>query len=161
MQLQALASRGRVGFHGNNQQPVYRPNIDWRNRAPMIVCVGGLTMRANQRVSENAAPYGKKRGVRKQVRFRRVRRSEEEIARRGQAIYARKVKPHLKSTDIAKFAAIDVDTSEFEINADEIRASDILHERLPDAVIWMERIGSPTLRRFGGYGLGMNSVRCR
>jgi len=77
------------------------------------------------------------------------RYSKEEFARRGDAVYENDVRPRLKPEDEGKFVAIDIETSEYEIDADELAASDRLLGRCPDAQIWLTRIGSRYVHRFG------------
>jgi len=78
------------------------------------------------------------------------RYSKEEFARRGDEIYERDIKPRLTPEDHGKFVAIDIETGAYEIDADEDVASDRLDARLPDAQIWMKRVGYLHVRRFGG-----------
>jgi hypothetical protein len=73
----------------------------------------------------------------------------EEVARRGDEIYEREVLPNLDPTDEGKYALIDIETADYEIDRDEIAASDRLLARHPDAQVWMRQIGSPHARRFG------------
>ena len=75
---------------------------------------------------------------------------KEEFARRGDAIYEYDVRPHLKAEHKGKFVAIDIETGDYEVNADELTAGDRLRKRLADAQIWMVRIGSRYVHRFGG-----------
>jgi hypothetical protein len=74
----------------------------------------------------------------------------KEFARRGDEIYLEHVRPKLTKKDVGKFAAIDIETGEFEIDRDELKAGDKLLKRLPDAQIWMVRVGYRATRRFGG-----------
>ena len=78
---------------------------------------------------------------------------KEEFARRGDAIYDRVVRPTLKPKDKGKFGAIDIETGEFEMDANELTAGDKLIERNPDVQLWMVRVGYSTLRQFGGQAL--------
>ena len=78
------------------------------------------------------------------------RYSKKDFARRGDALYESKVRPHLSGEDDGKFAALDIDTGEYEIHASEIIAGDRLRKRLPEAQIWMVRVGSRYVHRFGG-----------
>lgn len=78
------------------------------------------------------------------------RYSKEEFARRGNAIYQKEILPKLAAKDIGKFLAIDIETGEYEIAADEMKAGDKLLARVPDAQIWMVRIGYASPRTFGG-----------
>jgi hypothetical protein len=78
------------------------------------------------------------------------RYSKEEIAHRGDAIYETAVRPNLSPDDRGKFVAIDVETGQYEIDADELTAGDRLRARIPEAQIWMVRVGSRWVHRFGG-----------
>lgn len=78
------------------------------------------------------------------------RYSKEEFARRGDEIYDRVVAPRLEEDDLGKFVLIDIETGDFEMDADELTASDRLMARNPDAQVWFTRAGSRYARRFGG-----------
>jgi hypothetical protein len=78
------------------------------------------------------------------------RHSKEEFAKRGDAIYQKNILPKLAAKDVGKFLAIDIETGEYEIAADERKAGDKLRARLPEAQIWMVRIGYASARSFGG-----------
>lgn len=78
------------------------------------------------------------------------RYSKEEFARRGDAIYEKQVRPQLKPDDEGKFAAIDIESEEFAMDADELKACHKLRKRIPDAQIWMVRVGYRYVHRFGG-----------
>jgi hypothetical protein len=82
--------------------------------------------------------------------FTKRRYSKEDFARRGDAIYEKDVRPHLKADDEGKFAAIDIESGIYEIGADELKAGGRLRARIPGAQIWMVRIGSRYVHRFGG-----------
>ena len=78
------------------------------------------------------------------------RYGKKEFAQRGDALYQKVVCPQLKSEDEGKFAAIDIESGEYEIDTDELVACDTLSARAPQAQIWLVRIGSRYLHRFGG-----------
>jgi hypothetical protein len=75
------------------------------------------------------------------------RYSKEEFARRGDAIYE-EIRPKLTAKDVGKFLAIDI--GQYEMAADEMKAGDKLRARLPEAQIWVVRIGCAAARSFGG-----------
>ncbi|HEV3145126.1 MAG TPA: hypothetical protein VGZ47_14650 [Gemmataceae bacterium] len=75
---------------------------------------------------------------------------KEEIARRGDEIYETQIQPKLKAKDKGKYVAIDIETGEYEIAGSEMRAGDKLRARIPDAQIWMVRVGFRAVRYFGG-----------
>jgi hypothetical protein len=78
------------------------------------------------------------------------RYSKEEFAQRGDAIYEKEVRPQIKADDVGRFAAIDIESEMYEIDADEMKAGNKLRKRFPDAQIWMVRIGSRSVHRLGG-----------
>lgn len=83
--------------------------------------------------------------------------SREEYARRGDAIYERAVLPQTTPNDEGKFVVIDIESGAFEMDRDEIAASDRLLARYPDAQVWLVRVGSRYARRFAAVR-GANSL---
>lgn len=77
------------------------------------------------------------------------RYSKEEFARRGDAIYDRDVRPRVERGNEGKIVAIDIESGAWEMDADEVEASRRLEARRPDAQIWIARVGSRCVRRFG------------
>jgi hypothetical protein len=49
-----------------------------------------------------------------------------------------------------KFAAIDIETGTFKIEADELAASERLKARIPEPQIWLVKVGTRYVHRFGG-----------
>lgn len=78
------------------------------------------------------------------------RYSKEEFARRGEEIFERVVRPRVEGEDERKFVLIDIETEDFEVDVDEIAASDRLFARNPDAQVWFRRVGSRYAHSFGG-----------
>jgi len=76
-------------------------------------------------------------------------REREETARRGDDIYEREIRPRLSPEDEGKFVLIDVESGEYEMDRDEVAASDRLLARRPNARVWMRQVGSRYARRFG------------
>jgi hypothetical protein len=74
---------------------------------------------------------------------------KKEFARRGEAIYKRDIEAQLTDVHENHFVAIDIETGQFEVDADEGEAADRLLARIPAAQTWVRRIGSPYVRRFG------------
>jgi hypothetical protein len=82
---------------------------------------------------------------------RQPRYSKEEFAQRGDKIYESEIRSQIdEESDRGKIVAIDLETGAFEIDANEIAACDRLEASHPDAQIWIVRIGSRHVRRFGG-----------
>jgi hypothetical protein len=84
------------------------------------------------------------------MRSVKPRYSKDEFARRGDAVYEKDILPRLSSRDVGKFVAIDIETGEYAIAADEMKAGDRLRARLPEAQIWVVRVGHASARNFGG-----------
>ena len=83
------------------------------------------------------------------MEVRQPRYGKEEFARRGQAIYEKRVRPQVEAGNTGRVVAIDVETEAFEVADDPIAASDRLFARCPDAQPWLVRIGHRALHRFG------------
>ena len=87
-------------------------------------------------------------GWKKAMAATQPRYSKEEFAKRGDAIYERDIRPLVEVGNEGKFVAIDIETGAYEVDADELAASDHLLARIPDAQVWLRRIGSRYVRRF-------------
>ena len=74
-------------------------------------------------------------------------REREETARRGDDLYEREIRLRLRPEDEGKFVLIDIESGEYEIDRDELAASDRLLARHPEARIWMRQVGSRFARR--------------
>ncbi|EKQ69921.1 hypothetical protein OsccyDRAFT_1520 [Leptolyngbyaceae cyanobacterium JSC-12] len=81
---------------------------------------------------------------------RQPRYSKEEFARRGDQIYETQVRSQVEEGNHGKIVAIDIETGDFEVDQSEIVACDRLEARHPEAQVWIVRIGSRHVRRFGG-----------
>jgi hypothetical protein len=77
------------------------------------------------------------------------RYSKEEFARRGDEIYERDIRPHLRASQQGQFVVIDIETGAYEVDANEVDASDRLLACVPGAQVWLRRVGSRYARRFG------------
>ena len=71
------------------------------------------------------------------------RHTLEELDRLGGEIFDQRIRPTLRPEDHGKFVAIDVRTGQFDIDEDDYTAVMRLRSRLPDAEIWLERVGQP------------------
>jgi hypothetical protein len=81
---------------------------------------------------------------------RQPRYSKEEFAQRGDLIYQTQIRPQIEANNRGKIVAIDLETGDFEVDVREIAACNKLEARHPDAQIWIVRVGSRHVRRFGG-----------
>ncbi len=75
---------------------------------------------------------------------------KEEIFQRGEAIFEKDVKAHVKGRDPMDFVVIDIEMGDYEVDADNLTACLRLRERIPDAQIFARRVGSRTVHDFGG-----------
>lgn len=83
--------------------------------------------------------------------MRRVRPniSKEEFARRGEQLFQHDIQSLVQGRDLDDFVAIDITTGQFEVGPDEMDVTDHLRARLPDAHIWLRRVGPRPVRYFG------------
>ena len=72
-----------------------------------------------------------------------LRLPDREIVERGKTIYRGRLKDLLEPASRGQFVAIDVETEEYEVADETLDAMDRLLDRIPEAQIWVERIGYP------------------
>ena len=75
--------------------------------------------------------------------------SREEVARRGDEIYETCIAPNIRDEKPYWYVLIDVNTGDYEIDANGITASDRLLARHPNAQVWFRRVGSRYASNFG------------
>ena len=83
--------------------------------------------------------------------------SDEEFARRGNAIYEEEVLPNIDDPEekARHFVVIDIETEEYEVSDTPRTATDAsqrLLDRCPEAMgrLWFRRVGSSIAHRVGG-----------
>jgi hypothetical protein len=81
-----------------------------------------------------------------------TKRTLNELADLGGSIFAQKVGPSLRPDDVGKFVAIDVETGDYEIDADDYAAVARLRLRKSEADVWLMRAGYPTTYKIGTAG---------
>jgi hypothetical protein len=81
-----------------------------------------------------------------------TRYTPEATAERGQAIYEHSLRAQLELGQQGKVVAIDVTTEAYEVADDVLAACEKLLARLPDAEIWVVRIGRPAVYHLGWHG---------
>ena len=79
------------------------------------------------------------------------RHSPQEVASRGEEIYEKQIRAQVEAGNKGKFVVIDVETGEFEVDEDDLRATQRMLARQPDAVLYGLRIGYPTAYTLGGH----------
>lgn len=80
---------------------------------------------------------------------RQRRYPKEEFAQRGKEIYDRAIRSQVEADSKGKYVAIDIETGEWEMDANVEMAGTRLRTRIPDAQTWMMRVGYDYIRRFG------------
>ena len=80
--------------------------------------------------------------------------SREEFAARGERIYHRDIEPTLGAEDTDKFVAIDIETGRYAIDRDDYTATEELLRQVPEAQMWLVRVGHK-----GAYRIGGRSIR--
>lgn len=93
--------------------------------------------------------HTERRYERKIMAVLQPRYSKEEFAHRGDEIYEQSIGPLVEAGNEGKYVAIDIETGAYEVDADELAASDRLLAREPDAQVWLRQIGARYVRRFG------------
>jgi hypothetical protein len=78
-----------------------------------------------------------------------TKRTPDELAALGQAIFDQQVRSALRPEDDGKFVAIDVETGDYVIDEDDYKAVARLRSRKPAADIWLMRAGYPAPYRIG------------
>jgi hypothetical protein len=74
-----------------------------------------------------------------------------EIVKRGEEIYQTSIRPKVEiAENIGKQILIDIQTGDYEIDADGIAASRRLRQRRPDARCYGARIGYDAVYAIGG-----------
>ena len=73
-----------------------------------------------------------------------------EISRRGKEIYEREIRASVEEEHKGKVLVVDIESGEYEIDADHLSASHRAHAKHPDGVFYAMRIGYPALSKVGG-----------
>ena len=82
-----------------------------------------------------------------------VRRPRGETARIGKEIYERDIRLRVESDHFGEVVAIDVSSGNYALGKNAIDASERLRNQLPDAQVWLMRVGHRALYHFGGSSL--------
>jgi len=77
--------------------------------------------------------------------------SNEEIDRRGQELYEKKIRDQVETPEnIGKQIVIDIESGEYQIDDDGLKASRSLLSKHPDAALYGLRIGYDAVYTIGG-----------
>ena len=69
--------------------------------------------------------------------------------RRGKALYEQSIRPQVEASGIGQVLVINVETGEYEMDADHLSASNRVAAKSPGAPLYAMRIGSVALGRLG------------
>ena len=81
----------------------------------------------------------------------------EEVGRRGQALYEQQIRDKVETENEGKFLVLDITTGAYEIDEDDLVASDRLLAKYPRAVVYGLRIGYPSAYRLGAGHIAVRS----
>ncbi len=74
----------------------------------------------------------------------------DEIARIGEAIYQRDIRPRVMPGYKGEFLVVEINTGEYEVDRDDLAASERLRVRVPDGEYFGLRIGFTTAYTLAG-----------
>jgi hypothetical protein len=80
------------------------------------------------------------------------RYTSNEIVQRGQVLYDQQIRRQVEASHKGKFLVLDIETGEYEIDADELAALKRAKAKNPDAALYILRVGYSTAYRVGGQG---------
>jgi hypothetical protein len=69
--------------------------------------------------------------------------SPKDIAERGEAIYAEKIRVNVEPVHTGKALVIDIESGDYEVDVDEDAACDRIEARRPEGVFYLLRVGYP------------------
>ncbi len=75
--------------------------------------------------------------------------TDEQVARRGETLFEERIRPDLDEQEHGKFLVVDIETGDYELDADELQALKRAKAKNPRAVLYMLRFGYPTAYRLG------------
>ena len=73
----------------------------------------------------------------------------EEIVRGGREIYDREVRAQVEISHDVEFVVVDVTTGAWEVDEDDVAASERLLAKNPDAMLYFARVGRRAAYRLG------------
>ena len=77
------------------------------------------------------------------------RYTAEEVARRALALYEERIRAQVEQGNDNKVLVIDIETGEYEMDADHLTAARRALAKHPDAALFALRIGRPAMGRIG------------
>ncbi len=83
--------------------------------------------------------------------MRYAKYTPEEVELRGEDLYEREIRQLVEVGNQGKFVVVDIETGEFEVDDDDLRATKLALAKRPDAVLYGLRIGYPTAYTMGAH----------
>jgi hypothetical protein len=77
----------------------------------------------------------------------------QDVEQRGEELYARQIRQHVEAGNTGKFVVIDIETGDYEVDGDDLTATQRLLARRPNAVVYGLRIGHPAAYTLGGHSI--------
>jgi hypothetical protein len=77
--------------------------------------------------------------------------SPQEVEAKGEELYERTIRRLVEQGNRGKFLVIDIESGEYEIDADDLQATKRALAKRPHAVLYGLRIGYPTAYTLGGH----------
>ncbi len=75
----------------------------------------------------------------------------EEFARRAEEYYDRVLRPKLEPGHEGEYLFLDVDSGDYELDADELAAMRRAREKHPRTIFYIMRVGYPAVDRIGAH----------
>lgn len=75
----------------------------------------------------------------------------EEVEARGEQLYETQIRGQVEAGNEGKFVVIDIETGEYFLDEDDVRASQRALARRSNAVLYGIRVGYPTAYTLGGH----------
>ena len=76
--------------------------------------------------------------------------TNEEIAQRGEQIYAARLRDHLEKQYLGQVVIIDIETGDYEVGHDPLAANNRALAKRPEAALYGIRVGPPFVESIGG-----------
>ena len=76
----------------------------------------------------------------------------DEVCDRGEKIYEEQIKHLVEPREKGKFIVIDIESGDYEIDQEELEASERLKQRRPDSIRFLARVGCKVAYHMGWGG---------
>ena len=77
--------------------------------------------------------------------------TDEEIERRGEAIYAERIRSLVEEAHRGEYVVINIESGEWEMGDDVLKLSRALHAKHPEGALYTLRVGHDYVVRLGGH----------